>query len=127
MTSITRVKRLLADGDPNLGMTAWGPVKDDVVEGEPLERQHLVHNDPRPAGGVSRAGVWEATPYTCRLDDYACDEFCVVLEGSVTMIDEDGHEETFRAGDTFLIPKGFTGYWKQTETIKKFFMTVCYG
>jgi hypothetical protein len=65
-----------------------------------------------------------STPYICRLEDYGCDEFCVVLKGSVTMIDDDGHEETFPAGDSFLIPKGFTGYWKQSEKIKKFFMTV---
>ncbi len=122
MTNITRVKRLLVDGDPVAGMSAWGPVKDDVVEGDPQERQHLVQNAPRPGGGVSRAGVWEAT-----LEDYGCDEFCVLLEGSVTMIDDDGHEETFRAGNSFLIPKGFTGYWKQSEKKKKFFMTACYG
>ena len=126
MTSIVRAKRLHADGGPESGMSPWGPVADDVVEGDPKARRHRVHNEPRPGGGVSRAGVWEATPYTCRLDNYKCDEFCVVLEGSVTMIDEDGHEEIFRAGDTFLIPKGFTGYWKQTETMKKFFMTTCY-
>ncbi len=126
MTSIVRAKRLHADGGPESGMSPWGPVADDVVEGDPKARRYLVHNEPRPGGGVSRAGVWEATPYTCRLDNYKCDEFCVVLEGSVIMIDEDGHEEIFRAGDTFLIPKGFTGYWKQTETMKKFFMTTCY-
>ena len=127
MVSNVRVKRLLADGDPVTGMSAWAPVDDNIVEGEPLERRHVVHEGSRPGGGVLRAGVWEATPCICRLDDYVCDEFCVVLKGSVTMIDDNGHEDTFQQGDTFLIPKGFTGYWKQTETFKKFFVTVRYG
>ena len=80
-----------------------------------------------PLNGRRTASLVLGTPYICRLEDYGCDEFCVVLEGSVTMIDDDGHGETFPAGDSFLIPKGFTGYWKQSEKIEKFFMTVCYG
>jgi len=127
MASNDRVKRLLADGDPVTGMSDWAPVDDNIVEGEPMERRHVVYEGSRPGGGLLRAGVWEATPYTCRIVDYVCDEFCVVLEGSVTIIDDDGHEDTFQPGDTFLVPKGFTGYWKQTETFKKFFVTVRYG
>ncbi len=127
MSSVIRTRRLLVDGAPASGLSSWGPVADEVVEGDdPKERSHYVYDKPRPSGGVCRAGVWEASPYKCRLDNYKCDEFCVVLEGSVTMIEEDGREETYRAGDTFLIPKGFTGFWKQTETMKKFFVTTCY-
>ena len=76
--------------------------------------------------GRRTASLVLGTPYICRLEDYGFDEFCVVLEGSVTMIDDE-YEDTFTAGDSFLIPKGFIGYWKQSEKIKKFFMTVCYG
>ena len=77
--------------------------------------------------GRRTASLVLGTPYICRLENYGCDEFCVVFEGSVTMIDDDGYEETFPADDSFLIPKGFTGYWKQSEKIKKFNITVCYG
>jgi uncharacterized cupin superfamily protein len=103
-------KRLFADGDPQTGLSDWGPVSDDVVEGDPQQRYHYVEDSSRPNGGVTRAGVWEATQYTCRIDDYPCDEVCFMLEGSVTMIDEKGREETFGPGDAFLMPRGFSGF-----------------
>jgi hypothetical protein len=46
----------------------------------------------------------------------------VVLEGSVTITDAEGVSETFSAGDTFIMPKGFRGTWENTETMRKYYM-----
>ena len=46
----------------------------------------------------------------------------LVLGGSVNIVHEDGHEEIFRAGDAFVIPKGLPCQWKQTESIHKVYV-----
>jgi len=40
------------------------------------------------------------------MDDHA--QFCVVEKGSVTITTADGAKHTYRAGDAFVKPKGFT-------------------
>lgn len=39
------------------------------------------------------------------------DEFVLVLEGEVTLTDLKGNAETYRAGDSFTVPKGWQGTW----------------
>ena len=48
-------------------------------------------------------------------------ELCVLLEGVVRLPDAAGHVETYRSGDTFLIPNGFTGTWETVEPVRKFY------
>ena len=43
------------------------------------------------------------------------------LEGEVRLTDESGHTETYVAGDTFVIPKGFKGVWETVKPVRKFF------
>ncbi len=71
-----------------------------------------------------RVGIWEATAYSEKIDKYAADEIMFVLEGSVTIIGEDGDENTFGPGDCCFMPRGFSGVWKQSETMEKLHMTV---
>jgi uncharacterized cupin superfamily protein len=40
----------------------------------------------------------------------------------VTLTDADGHSETFTTGDSFVVPKEFSGTWHVTETLRKFWM-----
>ncbi len=126
MSEISRVIRLRADGDPGSGMTQWQPITGDSVVGgdDPRDRFHRFLVASRGNTGEMHVGVWEATAYSERVVDYPCDEIMFVLEGSVTVIDEDGHEETFKQGDCFFMPLGYTGLWKQDETMKKFHMSV---
>ena len=123
MSEPVRVVRLLPDGDPVTGMTRWEKIDHDgVIEGEPRDRRHRFFIGDRTNAGQVRVGVWEATAYTERMTNYPKDEFMVVIEGSVTIVEEDGREKTFVKGDSFFMPSGFTGIWKQEETMKKYFM-----
>jgi uncharacterized cupin superfamily protein len=70
-------------------------------------------------GGVW-AGVWEATPFTMAPHLYTANEFMLVLEGSVAMVEIDGRETTICAGESFVVPYGWDGYWKQTGFLRKF-------
>ena len=76
----------------------------------------------RPESGV-RAGIWRSSPYTEWYDSYPCDEFMYVLEGSVTL-ENDELSETYRKGDAFIMPKGFRGYWKQSEPMLKYYVII---
>ena len=121
-----KITRLLPDGAPEGGMKPMGYISvDTVVDGtlvEPLdERGHLFFTN--KAGNVN-AGVWECSPCTERVRDYPYDQCCFVLEGSLTIIDESGHEETFTVGESFMIPRGFNGDWRMNEQYKNFFITV---
>jgi hypothetical protein len=70
--------------------------------------------------GTFKTGFWAAQPGKAEIA-YAIDELCVLLEGVVRLTDAAGHVETYRAGDTFLIPNGFTGIWETVEPVRKFY------
>jgi uncharacterized cupin superfamily protein len=46
-----------------------------------------------------------------------------VLEGSVTL-EADGFTETYAKGDAFCVPKGFKGYWRQSEPMLKYYVII---
>lgn len=89
-----------------------------LIEGEATGQDHVYFS--RETRGV-RAGIWRAQPYTDFYEDYPCDEFMYVLEGSVTL-ENDDFSETYRKGDAFLVPKGFRGFWRQTEPMLKYYV-----
>jgi uncharacterized cupin superfamily protein len=66
-------------------------------------------------------GVWEAQPYTERIDSYVGDELCSVIRGQVTLTGEDGSVQTFVAGDSFTMEAGWAGEWPVEEPFMKYF------
>lgn len=69
------------------------------------------------------SGVWECAPAReAYPDGYPVHEMMHILSGSVTMTHPDGRSETFRAGDTFFVPKGTPCTWENAETVRKFYM-----
>lgn len=116
----SKVIRLEANGDPDMGLQPCRFVDPRNVEGEPpAETGHqFFSND---AGNLT-AGVWEASPYKEVIDGYPVDELMVVISGSVEIVDVDGTREVFRKGDAFVMPKGFKGTWENREPLRKFYM-----
>ena len=48
-----------------------------------------------------------------------------IVAGSGTVTNhEDGHVETFTAGDTFFVAKGSSFTWGITETLRKYYFIV---
>jgi uncharacterized cupin superfamily protein len=90
------------------------------LEGDDSERSHVYYRsaDNRRVS----AGVWEAAPYTSEAHEARYSEFMYLLDGSVTLIDGAGREETFRAGDAVLVPRGTSYTWKQTERLRKYWV-----
>jgi len=71
-----------------------------------------------------RLGIWRSDPYEARYEDYGCDEFMILLTGQVSLLYDDGSEDHFQAGDAFILPKGFTGVWRQPAVTLKYFAMV---
>lgn len=67
------------------------------------------------------AGFWASADFHSPVT-YTEDEFCTLLAGVVKLTDASGHVETYRAGDSFLIPSGFKGTWETIEPVRKFFV-----
>ena len=109
-----------ADGPASTGLEAWEEINaSELVAGTPVQRGHNYFTDDT---GMLTAGVWDCTPMTAKSGPYSVNEFMVVLDGSVTIVHENGQEETVRAGESFLIPKGAPVSWKQSEYIRKFYV-----
>ena len=103
---LSRSERRLAD------------LPDRVVDGDP---HHEILSRFESPDGQLTAGTWTSTPgkwhaFTGR------DEFCYLISGHVRMIGEDGSVQTFKTGDSFLIPNGFKGYWEVVETTTKHYV-----
>ncbi len=114
------VIRLNSDGPEGTGLTFWGNLENEtVIEGDPVETGHNFFTDNT---GQLTAGVWECTPCTTRTDSYPVDEFCYILSGTVVITDGDGHAETFKAGDCFVIAKGSSCTWHMPETMRKYYV-----
>lgn len=98
---------------------AFAPAADRIVSGDPQQLAWTHYTDPT---GQFCAGVWqgEAGAWKVRYEPHE-EEFCVLLEGSVTLTGDDGHTQQFRAGDAFVVPGGFTGTWTNHERVRKHF------
>jgi len=96
---------------------------DRVVEGDPHHTSRVVFENET---GDMMAGVWTSTPgkWHAFADK---DEFCYIVSGHCNLISEDGTVQTFKTGDSFLIPNGFKGYWEIIETTMKHFVIRNYG
>lgn len=115
--------KLDPDGAPGAGMVPTAYVDPaTVLEGKASEKGHTFFASEDEKFLV---GVWECTACKERIDSYPFNEFCQVLNGAVTVTDEAGKSETYRAGDSFFMRKGFRGIWHMTETFRKYF--VIYG
>lgn len=90
-----------------------------AIEGEPIESAHQYYSND---GNTS--GVWTCSPGRMFEEQHEEDEFVTIISGKLGLIDnEDGSEEIFVAGDSFLLPKGSSLTWVVYETVRKFYMT----
>jgi uncharacterized protein len=86
-----------------------------IVAGDPVQRAQTLF---KSADGRFNSGIWTAEPGTWRVV-FPESEFCHLLEGVIVVRGDDGSEATFKAGDAYLTPSGFTGTWKIVEAAKK--------
>jgi uncharacterized cupin superfamily protein len=71
--------------------------------------------------GAMKAGLWVSEPKRVEIA-YTSDEFCVLLQGEVTLTDAEGRSTLHRAGEAFLIPAGFKGVWENKVAVRKYYV-----
>ncbi|HNP62670.1 MAG TPA: cupin domain-containing protein [Woeseiaceae bacterium] len=94
---------------------------DILVSSPPTCRNHRMHvrDDIRV-----RAGVWDSTPYERVYLEQKEHELMHITQGEVTFSDNEGRDEVYSVGDTFLVPKGVHGKWKSTAHVAKIYAVV---
>lgn len=115
-----KITRFEPHGPADTGMEEWDPIDPAGLEaGKPVQRGHLYDEESKSGYMV---GVWDCTAMTEKFGPYGVNEFMFLLEGSVTMIEENGNEVTISAGESFVLPQGLPCQWKQEGYLRKFFM-----
>ena len=69
-------------------------------------------------------GMWDSTAFESEMLPFPCHEFVLLLEGEITITEEDGTVNVFTAGDVFMVPKGTVCSWKITGYVNKFYCMV---
>ncbi len=107
-------------GPSDTGLVEWEEIPEaELLVGKPVQSGHNYFTDDT---GTLTSGVWHCTPFTEKPSPYGVNEFMLVLDGSVTIVHDNGDEQTIKAGQSFIIPKGTPCSWKQTEDIRKFYV-----
>lgn len=120
--------RYTGGADAAAGVTAIDPTTERVPSGAPLAELLIgptpqCHNHTQflSADGEFMVGVWDSSPYHRRAMAYRHFELMYLLDGSVTFIDEEGREGTFRKGDLFLVEQNAQCSWESREDVTKIF------
>jgi uncharacterized cupin superfamily protein len=103
--------------DPLPEPRRYRPQADRILSGDPVQ---IATNLFQSADGRFNSGIWEAQPGKWRVV-FTESEFCHILAGVIVVNGDDGSQRTFRAGDAFVSPAGFTGTWEIIEPAKKLY------
>jgi hypothetical protein len=102
------VVRLSPDGPVGKGLSGEGRTQYHTYYQTPDEKQSV--------------GVWETKPHESaefRMTKYA--ELMVFLKGNVSLLEKNGSEQKFQAGDVALVPRGIEYKWK-SDTVRKYWV-----
>jgi uncharacterized protein len=94
---------------------------DGLLSGDPRERGKSCYADQT---GQLDAGVWECEPNKHVLEAAPYDEFVYLLAGRIDVTDEDGGVESYRAGDSFMMPRGCKCTWDVKEPVRKLYVVL---
>ena len=111
------VPAVIAFDAPPGDVPAYRPPPERVLEGDPVQR---VWNLFSSVDGRFHSGIWECGVGRWRVV-FTESEFCHLLAGVIVVTGDDGAERTFRAGDAFVSPAGFTGIWDVREPARKYY------
>lgn len=89
-----------------------------ILDGEPQERAAFITSS---ADGCVGSGVWEAQPYTEIIKNSPAEETCYIVRGEVAITPEGEPEVLLKSGDSYHIPKGFSGTFSVKRTLVKVF------
>ena len=93
--------------------------RDLSAEEQFMPPEKVLNGNHRPRGESLYSGdqlivqVYEDDPATFLFDDpFTFDEFVTILSGKLLLTGPDGVPQEFVAGESLVVPKGFTGTWQ---------------
>lgn len=86
-----------------------------IIAGTPVARAKQLH---QTGDGLYVVALWDCTAGSFRWH-FWYDEVVHILEGEVTVREDNGKERTLRAGDIALFPKGATNVWTVNQYVRK--------
>lgn len=105
--------------DTDVALTPSGaPLAELLLTPTPACRNHTTYVS---GSGTFMCGVWDSTPYHRRAMYYRHFELMLLLDGSVTFVDEAGREGTFHKGDIFLVEQAATCSWESRVDVAKIY------
>lgn len=109
---------ILTTGLPRLPLPPMPIEPAWIIKGKPEARGAVLMQSPDKC--VS-SGFWECTAGEFQWT-FGWDEFIHVLEGEVTIREENGSTHTLRAGDSAHFPLGLKTFWTVPRYVRKFFV-----
>jgi uncharacterized protein len=106
---ILRINACFAEMEPDPIPSEW------ILSGTPQARTNKLVTS---RDWSSTVVVWDCTPGSFRWH-YSKDETVHFLSGEAFMLDDDGEEHRFGAGDIAFFPAGTACTWRVTEHIRK--------
>lgn len=110
---------IMSHGTPSDPGEVYFLPEDKRIAGNPQQTLWMQYTDPTKQFFV---GVWRSEAGKWHVN-YTEEEHCHMLEGVSIITSATGEAVTVRAGDNFVMPRGFLGTWEVTErTTKRFVM-----
>jgi uncharacterized cupin superfamily protein len=89
-----------------------------LISGNPKQSLWMHYTD---ASKQFFAGIWQSEVGKWRIS-YTEEEYCKIIEGTSILTDPSGVAVTVSAGESFVIPSGFTGTWEVVTPTRKEFV-----
>ncbi len=76
------------------------------------------------SGNGIDVGVWECTPGGWAIENRPNTEVCSIVSGTGVITDADGTKRQLMPGSVLTLPKGWSGRWDITSTLRKVYIIV---
>ena len=96
----------------------YRPAAEKILKGDPAQSVRNHYSSPCKQ---FHAGEWSGDVGQWTIN-YTEHEYCEILQGVSVLRDKDGNAVTYRAGDRFVIPAGFSGTWEVIEPTRKIYV-----
>ena len=96
----------------------YRPAAEKILKGDPAQNVRNHYSSPCKQ---FHAGTWEGAVGQWTIN-YTEHEYCEILQGVSVLRDKDGNAVTYRTGDRFVIPAGFSGTWEVSEPTRKVYV-----
>jgi uncharacterized cupin superfamily protein len=87
--------------------------------GSPMTATRVLHD-----AGPLQVGIWECTPGGWSIDNRPNTEIVHILAGAARITDADGAVRELLPGSAVVLPRGWSGRWDITQTVRKLYVTI---